>query len=183
MIILWISQEFSFEIIHPSFQPWALSQLDLQKANPYCIKGKASSITVHCEYFYMVSTTRFIRTWGAISLHSTNMLLFCFMCSWGDVLELSVQQGKHNTRTLSLVIHGVRSKKTLLKTTLALNEGWNSENLHFFGGKLSFTLSLVFPEHLHCGYIYFQCSYLSNYYNYSRTLWIKWSVSAFYTEI
>ncbi len=40
-----------------------------------------------------------------------------------------------------------------------------------FGGKLSFILSFPFPEL--CCYIYFQCSYLYNYYNKSRTLCIK----------
>jgi hypothetical protein len=37
-----------------------------------------------------------------------------------------------------------------------------------FGGKLSFILSFLFPERLHCCYIYFQYSYLYNYYNYSN---------------
>jgi len=36
-----------------------------------------------------------------------------------------------------------------------------------FGGKLSFILSFLFPERLHCCYIYFHCSYLYNNYNYS----------------
>ncbi len=31
-----------------------------------------------------------------------------------------------------------------------------------FGGKLSFILSFLFPERLHCCYIYFHCSYLHN---------------------
>jgi hypothetical protein len=49
------------------------------------------------------------------------------------------------------------------------------------GGKLSFILSFLFPDRLHCCYTYFHCSYLYNYYNYSRTLCIKcW---AFRTEL
>jgi hypothetical protein len=39
-----------------------------------------------------------------------------------------------------------------------------------FSGKLSFILCFLFPERLHYCYIYFHCSYLYNYYNYSRTL-------------
>jgi hypothetical protein len=39
------------KIIHPSFQPWAI--IPIGPANPYCIKAKASSITVHCKYFYV----------------------------------------------------------------------------------------------------------------------------------
>jgi len=39
-----------------------------------------------------------------------------------------------------------------------------------FGDKLSFTLSFLFPELLHCYYIYFHCSHLYNYYNYSPIL-------------
>jgi hypothetical protein len=39
-----------------------------------------------------------------------------------------------------------------------------------FGGKLSFIPSFLFPERLHCCYIYFHHSYLYNNYNYSRTL-------------
>ncbi len=39
--------------------------------------------------------------------------------------------------------------------------------------KLSFIPSSLFPQRLHCCYIYFYWSYLYNYYNYSRTLCIK----------
>jgi len=42
-----------------------------------------------------------------------------------------------------------------------------------FDGKLSFILSFLRPEPLHWCYIYFHCSYLYNYYNYSRTFCIK----------
>jgi hypothetical protein len=38
-----------------------------------------------------------------------------------------------------------------------------------FGSKLSFILSFLFSQRLHCSYIYFHCSYLYNYYNYSQT--------------
>jgi hypothetical protein len=34
-----------------------------------------------------------------------------------------------------------------------------------FGGKLTFSLSFLFPERLNCYYIYFHWSYLYNYYN------------------
>jgi len=34
-----------------------------------------------------------------------------------------------------------------------------------FGGKLSFILSFLFPERLHCCYTYFHCSELYNYHN------------------
>jgi hypothetical protein len=49
------------------------------------------------------------------------------------------------------------------------------------GGKLSFTLSFLFPERLHCCYRYFHCSYPYNYYNYSRTLvnWVSRCLSFF----
>jgi hypothetical protein len=47
------------------------------------------------------------------------------------------------------------------------------------GGKLSFILSFLFPERLHTAAAYiFHCSYLYNYYNYSRTLCIKCWVSS-----
>jgi hypothetical protein len=42
-----------------------------------------------------------------------------------------------------------------------------------FDLKLSFILSFLSPERLHCCYIYFHCSYRYNYYNYTRTLCIK----------
>jgi len=53
-----------------------------------------------------------------------------------------------------------------------------------FGGKLSFILPLLFQwaPPLQLAYIYFHCSYLYNYYNYTRTLCIKCWVSAFHTE-
>ncbi len=41
-----------------------------------------------------------------------------------------------------------------------------------FGDKLSFILSFIFPQRLHC-YLYFHCSYLYNYYNYSRTYLVQ----------
>ncbi len=34
-----------------------------------------------------------------------------------------------------------------------------------FDDKLSFILSFILPERLHCCYVYFHCSYLYNYYN------------------
>jgi hypothetical protein len=74
------------------------------------------------------------------------------------IIEISVKSGKDSTSTLSLLIHRVRSKKNLQKSTLAFNGGWNSENHQIF---LSFTLSFFFPEPLHCYHIDFHCSYLS----------------------
>jgi len=91
------------------------------------------------------------------------------------------------TSTLSLVIHRVRLKKNLQKSTLTFNAGaggrggGNSEN-HQFWWFLSFTLSFFFPERLHCCYIDFHCSYLYSYCNSSRTLCIKCWDSAFHTE-
>jgi hypothetical protein len=38
-------------------------------------------------------------------------------------IELSEEEGKHSTRTLSLVIHKVRLKKNRQKSTLAFNRG------------------------------------------------------------
>ncbi len=54
----------------------------------------------------------------------------------------------------------------------------------FFGIRVIHkVLPFLFPERLHCSYIYFHCSYLYNYCNYSPTLCIKCWVSAFHTEI
>ncbi len=48
------------------------------------------------------------------------------------------------------------------------------------GGKLSFIPSFLFPEHLHCRFIYFHC-YLYKYYNYSWTLCISyWDLIKFH---
>jgi hypothetical protein len=55
---------------------------------------------------------------------------------------------------------GVRLKKTLQKSTLAIKWGKTQKTINF-GGKLSFILSF------HCCYIYLHCTYLYNYYNYS----------------
>jgi hypothetical protein len=54
--------------------------------------------------------------------------------------------------------------------------------LVFPPSKLSFILSFLFPERLHSCYvqIYFDCSYVNDYYNYSWTLYIKCWVSAFH---
>jgi hypothetical protein len=93
-------------------------------------------------------------------------------------MEISVKSGKDRVSTPSLVIHRVRLKKNLQKSTLAFNGGWNSD----FDGFLSFTLSFLFPERLHCCYIDFHRSYLYSYYNSSRTLCIKCWDSAFRTE-
>ncbi len=64
---------------------------------------------------------------------------------------------------------------------------------HFFHGKSFLQVEIIFfrqgfgenspiKETLQCK-IYFHCSYLYNYYDYSRTLCIKCWVSAFHTEI
>jgi len=71
------------------------------------------------------------------------------------ILELSVKQDKHSTKTLSLVIHRVRFSRNLQNSTLAFKVGVKTIN---FGGKLSFIPSFLFPERLHCCYIYFPCS-------------------------
>jgi hypothetical protein len=59
-------------------------------------------------------------------------------------------------------------------------DDWDSK-LVFPPSKLSFILYFLFPERLHSCYIYFHCSYLNNYYNYSWTLYINCWVSAVHT--
>jgi len=59
-------------------------------------------------------------------------------------------------------IHGLRFKKNLQKSTLALRGAETQKTINFYGF-LSFTLSFFFPERLHCCYIDFHCSYLSTY--------------------
>jgi hypothetical protein len=99
-----------------------------------------------------------------------------------STLEISVKSGKDSTSTLSLVIHRMRLKKNLKKSTLALRGGETQKTIKI-DGFLSFTLSFFSPERLHCCYIYFHCSYLNRYYNSSRTLCIICWDSAFRTEI
>jgi hypothetical protein len=54
--------------------------------------------------------------------------------------------------------------KNQQKSTLAFKEGGSAEtqNTINFRGKLSFILSFLFSERLHCCYIYFHWSYLYN---------------------
>jgi hypothetical protein len=104
-----------------------------------------------------------------------------------DTIEISVKSGKDSTRTLSLVIHRVRFK-TRFKTKpakmyISIQQGVKeTQKTVNFDGFLSFTLSFFFPDHLHCCYIDFHCSYLYSYYNCSRSLCIKCWDSAFRTE-
>jgi hypothetical protein len=77
------------------------------------------------------------------------------------MLELSVKVkglGKHSTRTLSLIIQGVRFRKKTAKKYISIQQGVETENTINFGGKLSFILSFLFPDRLHCCYIYFHRS-------------------------
>jgi hypothetical protein len=74
------------------------------------------------------------------------------LCSYNRVIR-KVRQ--HSTRTLSLVIHRLRLKNNLQKSTLAFKGGGGAETQKTinFGGKLSFSLSFLFPKRLHCCYI------------------------------
>jgi len=47
----------------------------------------------------------------------------CFQKCKGPYLEISIKSGKDSNNTLSLVIHGVRFKRNLQKSTLALKGG------------------------------------------------------------
>ncbi len=67
-------------------------------------------------------------------------------------IEFSVKEDKHSTRTLSFVISRVRFKKNLPKSTLAFKGGVKLRKPSI-GGKLSFILSFLFSERLHCCYI------------------------------
>jgi hypothetical protein len=89
------------------------------------------------------------------------------------IIEISVKSGKDSISTRSLVIHTMRLKESLQKSTLAFkgSETWVSPCLSSF------------PERLHCCYIDFQCSFLYSYYNSSRTLCIKCWDSAFRTDL
>jgi hypothetical protein len=64
-------------------------------------------------------------------------------------IEISVKSGKDEVSTLSLVIHKVRFKKHMQKSTLALGGGGGSNQKTInFDGFLSFTLSFFFSERL-----------------------------------
>jgi len=92
------------------------------------------------------------------------------------VMQLGGENGQfwHNwASNVELGIKILQKEITGFQTSFSTN----------FGGKLSFILSFLFPERLHCCYIYFHCSYLYNYYNYSQTLCIKCCVSAFHIHI
>jgi len=97
------------------------------------------------------------------------------------IIEISVKSGKDSTSTLSLVIHRVRFKRNLQKSTLGFKG--RGETQETIDGFMSFTLSFFFfLSASHCYDIDFHCSYLYNYYNSSRTLCIKCWDSAFRTE-
>jgi hypothetical protein len=74
---------------------------------------------------------------------------------------------------------GIRVIRSKVRQTQHQNpQSWGGiQKTNNFGGRLSFILSFLFLERLHCCYIYFRCSY------YSRTLCIKCWVSAFRTEL
>ncbi len=89
------------------------------------------------------------------------------------IIEISVKSGKEFGHT-----QGEIKKNNLQKSEF--KRGWNSEN-HQNWWFLSFTLSFLFRERLHCCYIDFHCTCLYSYYNSSRALHIvkdvgtKWS--------
>jgi hypothetical protein len=89
--------------------------------------------------------------------------------------DIRKKSEKHSTSTLSLVIHRVRLKRNLQKSTLAFREGagsWAPDGCWVS----QFTLSFFFPERLECLHRFFNCSYLYSYYNSSRTLCIALNV-------
>jgi hypothetical protein len=74
----------------------------------------------------------------------------------------------HNrVSNVSLGMKNLQNEITGIQTIFSTN----------FGNKLTFILSFLFPECVHCCYIYFHCSYLYKYYNCSQTIRIKWWVS------
>jgi hypothetical protein len=97
-------------------------------------------------------------------------------------LEISIKSGEDSNSTLSLVIHGVRFKRNLQKSTLALKGGGVKLRKPSILIVPEWTVSFFFPERLHYCYIDFHCSYLYSYYNSSRTSCIKCWDSAFRTE-
>jgi hypothetical protein len=50
------------------------------------------------------------------------------------------------------------TQKTPTKKYIKISMGGETQKTINFGGKLSFILSFLFPERLHCCYIYFHCS-------------------------
>ncbi len=102
-------------------------------------------------------------------------LFFCLvLCTVKEDLESNrvirkVMKTQHeNPET---VIHGVRFRKNLQKSTLPFKEGWNSEN-HQLWWYLNCTLLHIIS-----------LLYVYNYYNYSPTLCIKCWVSEFHPGI
>jgi hypothetical protein len=75
--------------------------------------------------------------------------IFWLPSSLLNTTEASIKSGKDSTSTLSLVIiHRVRFRKNLQKSTLAFKEGGGGETEEtiniIFDGFLSFTLSFIF---------------------------------------
>jgi hypothetical protein len=91
---------------------------------------------------------------------------------WGDHANQIVHQG-------SGLLHILLEMKILQSNITGTQSSFSTN----FGGKLSFTLSFLFPERPHHCFIYFHCSYFFNYYNYSWTLCIKCWVSSYWDLI
>jgi len=90
-----------------------------------------------------------------------------------------------NKIKICLVIHRVRFfLKNLQKSTFSNQLGLKlTKIIKFWWVNWVSSYLSFFHERLHWCYIYFHCSYLYNYYNYSQTLCIKCWVSAFGTQL
>jgi len=82
-----------------------------------------------------------------------------------------------------MVINKMRFKKYMQKKSLTFKGGRGKFKNPLIFMITKFHLFFIFPKCLHYCYIYFHCSYMYIFYNYSRTLCIKCWVSAFHTQI
>ncbi len=115
----------------------------------------------------------------ATDIHCSSLIRYHSLCTRSSAVchsyrffgGQSVKENKQSNRTpsLSLVIHWVRFPKTRQKSTLPFKggagEGGETQKAINFRGKLSFSLSFLYPDRLHCCYIYFHCFHLYNYYH------------------
>ncbi len=102
--------------------------------------------------------------WGICKLHSTKLWQ-----NWRLTSSLALYHWHLALRCDHVLSFIGNTLEISVKTNAAPEPSWAPPLLlHIFfnfGSKLSFSTSFLFPERLHCCYIYFHYSYLDNYYN------------------
>jgi len=122
------------------------------------------SVCVHHYYITFVCRRKYTRAYNS---SSTNTLEYIYRSK----TQVHIKVTQKVKRLKGQFWHN-RASNAQLGMKILQNQiiGTQTSFCISFGDKLSFILSFLFLERLHCCYIYFHCSYLYNYYSSSGSI-------------